>query len=684
MRLIGRGGMSTVYVATDLIRSIDCAIKVMDEELAIDHVFVRRFTREAQALSKLQHPNIVRFYNLEREGSIFYMVLDYIEGKSLKKLIHESSTLLPESEILSVIRQVCSALQYAHHMGYIHCDLKPENILLDVNNHVYLSDFGITRLMDSGTTTLVGAGTPAYMAPELVLGKDPSIQTDIYSLGVILYEMFTGGERPFTGEFAKTGGSTSAKVIWEQVNTIPPSPRAFNKNISLETETIILMCLEKDPRKRFGNVQELLSKLDRSLNRINEESIGNSNTGEIYPPLKKNVVKTKNSRRILSKGTPVRKIQERKPISLPVLLIIITIVIILPVLIFSNIFSSSGALKIPVISNTQTPTIGITSPKIGTGSLAGSEYDSGMKLVSHDTFMSGSNELLIGTGWYAKNEQFLNQNLSVMKWFFSIDGEIIPEQSIVEKAYQSQDQYPGIEKAFFVEGWPIGIHQIKSGYTLDKKINDGFFDFAAGDYIEDFTINVLPLSNNTNYTSWNRVYFENFSNQNKDWININDPENISKNTVEIKNGKLLLGLAKTNENSFDLVTPSTNIIGDFLIKAKLQNIAGNISQDCYGIGFHSSYSFSICNTQNYSVGDTNGETYQVIKDWTSSSSINTSSPNEVWILRKGLTYSLFINGSKISEFDSKEKRMESFYFFGQSFDGSAATFEFDDVELMMP
>ena len=264
--LLGRGGMAEVYKVWDHSRMTPLALKLLHEDLAMDKVFLRRFKREAETLAKLQHPHIVRFYGLGQDGLQAFMLMDFIEGITLKQKIFTSAQSgLPLEEIREVSRSICSALGYAHKEGLVHCDLKPGNVMLKPDGKVLLMDFGIARLTDAATATMVGAGTPAYMAPEQVKGLDPIPQMDIYALGVVLFEMLTGGERPFTGETATTTGSTSAKVRWEQVNAAPPSPREYNPAISVELEAVVLKCLEKDPRDRFQSALEIQNALELTV-----------------------------------------------------------------------------------------------------------------------------------------------------------------------------------------------------------------------------------------------------------------------------------------------------------------------------------------------------------------------------------------------------------------------------------
>ena len=258
---LGKGGMAEVYQVWDEARSVPLAMKVLHADLAEDKIFLRRFKREAQTLAKLQHPNIVRFYGLEQADGLVFILMEYVEGTTLRKEIFETDKPLTMQRILQVMHPVCAALNYAHKSGFVHCDVKPANIMLHKNGTVYVADFGIARMTESATVTMVGAGTPAYMSPEQVRGETPVPQTDIYALGIILFEMLTGGERPFTGENAKTGGSTSEKIRWEQMYLAPPPPSKFNHLITSTMDRIILKCLEKKPENRYPDVSALLNDL---------------------------------------------------------------------------------------------------------------------------------------------------------------------------------------------------------------------------------------------------------------------------------------------------------------------------------------------------------------------------------------------------------------------------------------
>jgi eukaryotic-like serine/threonine-protein kinase len=267
LELLGFGGMGRVYKVWDLKRSVFLVMKVLNSDLSEEKIFLRRFKREADTLAKLNHPFIVRYYGLQEEDGLDFILMDYIDGSTLRREIKETPGAFTPQRILEIMRPVCAALDFAHHSNFVHCDIKPANILEDQSGKVFLSDFGIARMMDatSSSNTLAGAGTPSYMAPEQIRGESPIPQTDIYALGVVLFELATGGERPFTGEQAAITGTTSEKVRWEHIHSAAPSPCQYNPAIPSELERIILRCLEKDAAKRFESATGMYAELEYNL-----------------------------------------------------------------------------------------------------------------------------------------------------------------------------------------------------------------------------------------------------------------------------------------------------------------------------------------------------------------------------------------------------------------------------------
>ena len=237
--------MADVYKVWDDQRAAYLAMKLLREDLAMDTIFLRRFRREAQALAQLQHPHIVRFYGLEEDDLLAFILMDFIDGTTLQQEIRVARRPLPLGRVLEVLRPVCSALHFAHRQGLIHCDIKPSNIMTHNNGTILVADFGLAHMTEAAATSalLLGGGTFGYMAPEQARGEKPTVRTDIYALGIVLFEMLTGGERPFTGEASDRVGTARENVLWEQLNLAPPSPRRWNPDITDQLEQIVQKCL---------------------------------------------------------------------------------------------------------------------------------------------------------------------------------------------------------------------------------------------------------------------------------------------------------------------------------------------------------------------------------------------------------------------------------------------------------
>lgn len=256
---IATGGMGAVYRVWDLKRSTPLAMKVLHRDLAEDPHILKRFQREANALRKLAHPNIVQFYGLFQTRDYFFLLEKFVDGPSLKDIMQRQAGLpLPLREVLVYIKGLTAALGYAHANGVIHCDVKPGNVLVDQAGNIYLTDFGIARHAGSTTTTIANAGTVAYMAPEQIRSESVTPATDIYELGVMLFEMLTG-ERPFRGSElgSERGGETTfERMRYAHLHLQPPDPRQLNPSIHIELAKTILRALNKDPARRHQSMQE--------------------------------------------------------------------------------------------------------------------------------------------------------------------------------------------------------------------------------------------------------------------------------------------------------------------------------------------------------------------------------------------------------------------------------------------
>ena len=260
--MVGRGGMAEVYRAFDHRRSYEVAIKVVREDYAEDPAFVRRFQAEAQSLASLSHQNIVRFYSFEQDGPVAFIVMDYICGFTLRRYLRDRNAPLPPAEALYITRQVVAALNYAHSEGILHRDVKPGNIMLQPDGRVLLSDFGIAKVADATIVTTVAPGTPAFMSPEQCRGERLDGRSDIYSLGIVLYQMLAG-QLPFVGDGAPENlTSTGARVQWEHIHAPPPSPRQLNPALTKGLAEVVTKALAKKPAERYASVLDLWYALE--------------------------------------------------------------------------------------------------------------------------------------------------------------------------------------------------------------------------------------------------------------------------------------------------------------------------------------------------------------------------------------------------------------------------------------
>ncbi|GGF87770.1 Stk1 family PASTA domain-containing Ser/Thr kinase [Paenibacillus aceti] len=255
---IGGGGMALVYRAQDILLNRNVAIKVLRQQFVNDEEFIRRFRREAQSAASLSHPNIVSVYDVGQEGDVHYIVMEYIEGRNLNEIIKERAPLQVD-EAVRIASQIADALDHAHMNHIIHRDIKPHNILIGRNGWVKVTDFGIARAVTSTTITQTGSvvGSVHYFSPEHAKGVATGEKSDLYSLGIVLYQMLTG-RLPFLGE---SPISVALKHLQEHFD----EPRSVNPMIPQSVENIILKSMRKNPGERYESAKEMRRDLETSL-----------------------------------------------------------------------------------------------------------------------------------------------------------------------------------------------------------------------------------------------------------------------------------------------------------------------------------------------------------------------------------------------------------------------------------
>ena len=290
---IGIGGMADVYRGKDTLLGRPVAIKILHQNFGSDQDFVARFKREAQAAGKLNHQNVVSMYDVGYDQGFHYIIMEYVAGCTLKEYIqHHSRVTIQEAVKITIA--IAEGLEHAHMMGIVHCDVKPHNILITDAGRVKVTDFGIARAINSAATMMYTnsvMGSAHYISPEQASGKTINVSTDIYSLGVVLYELLTG-EVPFRGE-------TPVSVALQHVKDRVIAPRIKNSLVPPQLEQVVLTALEKEPGKRFGSISEMIQALRMSLGYRGGTSarpMQHDFATQVLPPLEEEVMEEEEER----------------------------------------------------------------------------------------------------------------------------------------------------------------------------------------------------------------------------------------------------------------------------------------------------------------------------------------------------------------------------------------------------
>ena len=346
IKSIGEGGMANVYLAYDTILDRNVAIKVLRGDLANDEKFVRRFQREALSASSLSHPNIVAMYDVGEDNGLYYIVMEYVEGMTLKQLLKKRGSLTL-SEAIDIMLQLTDGMAHAHDSYIVHRDLKPQNIMIESDGQIKITDFGIAMALNSTQLTQTNSvmGSVHYLPPEQAAGKGATIKSDIYSMGIIFYELLTG-ELPFKGDSA-------VEIALKQMKEPLPDVHKLNNDIPQSIENIILKATAKNPKNRYDDAKSMHNDLLTALNddRINEEPY-------VYPYPENEVDETTKIMKPISDeneglATPITDEKTKKSNKLIIALSIIAGVIVIALLAVFFIIPALTAekdVKVPDVS----------------------------------------------------------------------------------------------------------------------------------------------------------------------------------------------------------------------------------------------------------------------------------------------------------------------------------------------
>ena len=306
IKSIGEGGMANVYLAKDTFLDRKVAVKVLRGDLSNDEKFIRRFQREAYAASTLSHPNIVEMYDVGEDKGIYYIVMEYIEGRTLKQLLKKRGSLTTP-EVVDIMLQLTDGIAHAHDMYIIHRDLKPQNIMISDDGKIKITDFGIAMAMNSTQVTQTNSvmGSVHYLPPEQASGKGSTTKSDIYSMGIMLFELLTG-KLPFKGDNA-------VEIALKHMKDDIPSVRKINPNIPQSLENIILKSTAKNPKNRYDDVKSMYNDLKVCLN---EENLNQAPYVYKYPEHeideKESNLKEVSDDKTVAKS---KKAEEKKPVA---------------------------------------------------------------------------------------------------------------------------------------------------------------------------------------------------------------------------------------------------------------------------------------------------------------------------------------------------------------------------------
>ena len=538
-KLIGEGGMANVYLARDTILDRRVAVKVLRGDLAGDEKFVRRFQREALSASSLSHPNIVEIYDVGEDEGNFYIVMEYIEGKTLKQLIKKRG-VLSLSETMDIMLQLLDALASAHDSYIIHRDIKPQNIMIKDSGLVKITDFGIAVALNSTELTQTNSvmGSVHYLPPEQASGKGSTIRSDIYSLGILMFEMLTG-KVPFNGDSA-------VEIALKHMKDPLPSVREINPVVPQSVENIILKAAAKNPKNRYHDVRQMAEDIKTCLDeeRQNEEKItfkypetDFSDTRKI-DSLKEEKRETKDEKpvaRQIDEDEKINKSNKNKITLISSIIAVFVITLFLVIIVIPKL-SSSKEVKVPDVYGME---ISKAEDMI---------RKSGLKIESKEKASDDVSENLVIETSPSKN-RYVKEGSKVIIYYSSGSKKIEIEDFVGKNAYEIKAKLELLGISVIIEEKEVTDsvkYEGKEQLIIEQSVSKGE-KLAPGERLTLYIPKILSTYPDMVEESWTLDRVEEFCK--KYGLTLQTPS--YKETDEVEEGIVLAQSPKAGEEIFE-------------------------------------------------------------------------------------------------------------------------------------
>ena len=538
-KLIGEGGMANVYLARDTILDRRVAVKVLRGDLAGDEKFVRRFQREALSASSLSHPNIVEIYDVGEDEGNFYIVMEYIEGKTLKQLIKKRG-VLSLSETMDIMLQLLDALASAHDSYIIHRDIKPQNIMIKDSGLVKITDFGIAVALNSTELTQTNSvmGSVHYLPPEQASGKGSTIRSDIYSLGILMFEMLTG-KVPFNGDSA-------VEIALKHMKDPLPSVREINPVVPQSVENIILKAAAKNPKNRYHDVRQMAEDIKTCLDeeRQNEEKItfkypetDFSDTRKI-DSLKEEKRETKDEKpvaRQIDEDEKINKSNKNKITLISSIIAVFVITLFLVIIVIPKL-SSSKEVKVPDVYGME---ISKAEDMI---------RKSGLKIESKEKASDDVSENLVIETSPSKN-RYVKEGSKVIIYYSSGSKKIEIEDYVGKNAYEIKAKLELLGISVIIEEKEVTYsvkYEGKEQLIIEQSVSKGE-KLAPGERLTLYIPKILSTYPDMVEESWTLDRVEEFCK--KYGLTLQTPS--YKETDEVEEGIVLAQSPKAGEEIFE-------------------------------------------------------------------------------------------------------------------------------------